>query len=95
MCIIGVNYQYTIQAACAYNAHVFPKQPGCALIGACTLIRMNMVLYYTNIQYQHIRYRSLLIADRSGGDKNYYCDYYTRGCISVIFMGIQSIIESC
>ena len=43
MCRIGVKYQYTIRVVCAY-AYVFPKRPGCALIGACVLIRTNTVL---------------------------------------------------
>ena len=42
MCNIGIEYQYFSRAVCAY-AHVFWKQPGCAVIGACALIRMNMV----------------------------------------------------
>ena len=43
MCRMGVKYQYTIQAVCAY-AYVFWKRPGCALIGACAPIRTNMVV---------------------------------------------------
>ena len=43
MCRISVKYQYTIQAVCAY-AYVFQKILGCALIGACALIRTNTVL---------------------------------------------------
>ena len=43
MCTIGVNYQYASRAVCAY-AHVFCNQAGCALIGACVLIRTNTVL---------------------------------------------------
>ena len=42
MCRISVKYQYTIQAVCAF-AYVFQKIPGCALIGACALIRKNTV----------------------------------------------------
>ena len=42
MCRISVKYQYTIQAVCAF-AYVFQKIPGCALIGACALIRTNTV----------------------------------------------------
>ena len=38
----GLKYQYAGQAVCA-KAHIFHKRPGCALIGACALIRMNMV----------------------------------------------------
>ena len=30
-------------------AHVFQKLPGCALIEACALIRMNMVFGYFNV----------------------------------------------
>ena len=39
---LGVQYQYAIPAVCAY-AHNFLEQKGCALIGACVLIRMNTV----------------------------------------------------
>ena len=42
VCRICVKYRYTIRAVCAY-ACVFRKRPGCALIGACALIRMNTV----------------------------------------------------
>ena len=41
---ICVKYQYDCQGVFAY-ADAFPKQPGCALIGACALIRMNTVCY--------------------------------------------------
>ena len=44
MCRIDVKYQYAIRAVCAY-ACVFLKRPGCALIGACALIRTNMLYY--------------------------------------------------
>ena len=37
-----VKYQYARRAVCAY-ARVFRKRPGCALIGACALIRTNTV----------------------------------------------------
>ena len=40
---IDVKYQYTIRAVCAY-AHDFQKRTGCALIGACLLIRTNTVI---------------------------------------------------
>ena len=43
MCRIDVKYQYNIRAVCAY-ALVFRKRPGCALIGACALIRTNTVI---------------------------------------------------
>ena len=43
LCRIGVKYQYTIRVVCAY-ARVFRKRPGCALIGACALIRTNTVV---------------------------------------------------
>ena len=39
---ICINFQLASQAVCVY-AHDFRKQPGCALIGACALIRMNTV----------------------------------------------------
>ena len=41
MCKIDVKYRYANRAVCAMN--VFLKQPGCAFIGACVLIRMNAV----------------------------------------------------
>ena len=34
----GLKYRYVSRAVCAY-AHIFQKRPGCALIGACALIR--------------------------------------------------------
>ena len=37
-----LKYQYASRTLCAY-AHVFRKRPGCALIGACALIRMNTI----------------------------------------------------
>ena len=43
MCKIGINYQYATRAVCAY-AHSFRKLRGCALIGACALIRTNTVI---------------------------------------------------
>ena len=42
MCKIGIKYQYFNRVVCAY-AHFFLKRPGCALIGACALIRTNTV----------------------------------------------------
>ena len=42
LCRIGVKYQHTIGTVCAY-ARVCRKRPGCALIGACALIRTNTV----------------------------------------------------
>ena len=40
MCKIGKKYQHASRAVCAY-VHGFRKRPGCALFGACALIRMN------------------------------------------------------
>ena len=51
MCRIDVKYQYTIQAVCAY-AHVFLKQLGCALIGACALTRRNMISHFFLIRME-------------------------------------------
>ena len=42
MCKIGTKYQYCSRVVCAC-AQLFQKQPGCALIGACALIRTNTV----------------------------------------------------
>ena len=42
ICKIGLKYQYTFCALCAY-AHVFRKRPGCGLIGACAIIRTKTV----------------------------------------------------
>ena len=50
LCENCVKYQYAGLAVCAY-AHVYQKQPGCALIGACALIRTNMVGTYTMKTY--------------------------------------------
>ena len=44
-CKIGIKYLNASEAVCAY-AHVFRKRPGCALIRACALIRMNTVTFY-------------------------------------------------
>ena len=41
MCKIGINTNMLVQQ-CAFM-QVFRKQPGYVLIGACVLIRMNMV----------------------------------------------------
>ena len=53
MCKIGTNYQYVSQTVCAYD-HVFRKQPGCVLIGACALIRTNMVSTHYFYEYGQI-----------------------------------------
>ena len=42
LCKNCVKYQYASRAVCAY-ARVFQKRPWCVLIGACALIRTNMV----------------------------------------------------
>ena len=42
LCRIGVKYQLTISTVCAY-ARGFRKRTGCALNGACVLIRTNTV----------------------------------------------------
>ena len=49
MCQIAVKYEYASRAVCAY-AHIFRKRRGCALIGACALIRMNTVILIENKQ---------------------------------------------
>ena len=38
MCNSGLKYRYVRRAVCAY-VHIFQKLPGCAVIGACALIR--------------------------------------------------------
>ena len=43
MCKIGIKYQYFSRVVRAY-APIFQKQPACALIGACALIRTNRVI---------------------------------------------------
>ena len=43
-CKIAEKYQYARRVVCAY-AHVFRKRPGCALIGACALIRTNTGIF--------------------------------------------------
>ena len=45
LCNYCLKYQYASRAVWAY-AHVLRKIPGCALIGACTLIRTNMVCLF-------------------------------------------------
>ena len=42
LCKIGIKWQFASRAVCAY-AHDFRKRPGSTLIGACALIRTNMV----------------------------------------------------
>ena len=42
MCNIVVKYHYASRSVCAYT-HDFLKLPRCSLIGACALIRTNMV----------------------------------------------------
>ena len=42
MCKICVKYQYVSRAVHAY-VHAFRKPSGCALIGACALIRINTI----------------------------------------------------
>ena len=44
MCKVGVKYQNASRAVGTY-VHYFRICPGCALIGACVLIRMNTVFY--------------------------------------------------
>ena len=49
MCKIGVYYHYISRAMCAYeHDFFFRKRLGCAVIGACALIRMNMVVNIFN-----------------------------------------------
>ena len=43
ICKIDVKCQYAGRTLWAY-AYVFQKRPGCALIGACVLIRTNAVM---------------------------------------------------
>ena len=45
MCNIGVKYQYGSRAVCAHFV-ILPKRTGCALIGACALIRTNTAYLY-------------------------------------------------
>ena len=47
VCKIGVNYQYVSRAMCAYE-HDFQKRLWCVVIGACALIRTNMVVNIFN-----------------------------------------------
>ena len=51
MCKIGVKYLYASQGMCAY---VFGKRPGCELIGACALIRMNTVINFDPFNLQQL-----------------------------------------
>ena len=57
-----LKYQYASRTLCAY-AHVFRKRPGCALIGACALIRMNTIrqIHQENMSqkyiYMYIQYK--------------------------------------
>ena len=41
-----VKYQYASLEVCAY-AHIFQKRPGCAVIGACGLIKSKTVMIVT------------------------------------------------
>ena len=53
-----MKYQYVSLVVCAY-AHALRKRPGCALIGACVLIRMSTVnvkeksVLIVSIQVEH------------------------------------------
>ena len=47
VCKIGVNNQYVSRAMCDYE-HVFQERLRCAVIGACALIRTNMVVNIFN-----------------------------------------------
>ena len=42
-CKIAEKYQHARRVVCAY-VYDFRKRPGCALIGACALIRTNTVV---------------------------------------------------
>ena len=56
MCKTGIKYQCINRVVCAY-VHDFRKRPGCALIGACVLIRTNTAVYYdpvTGLRWIHI-----------------------------------------
>ena len=44
MCKMCIKYKYASPVVCAC-AHVFRKRPGCALTGACVLIRTNTAVY--------------------------------------------------
>ena len=76
LCRIGVKYQHTFGAVCAY-ARVFRKRPVCALIGACALIRTNTVNQFslnvrTPIKVKHPSFVLCLI-------------YFRVECIQYIF----------
>ena len=47
LCTIGIKWQFASQAVCAYS-YDFKKQAGFALVGACALIRTNMVMYFSS-----------------------------------------------
>ena len=90
MCRIGVKYLYTIRAVCAY-AYVFRKRPGCALIGACALIRTIMVYPFSRPEsktcyYPHRRLtqgknmREPRSLNRTKGNIHHYCQV-TKGNI--------------
>ena len=59
-----VKCQYASLAVYAY-AHDFQKQPGCALIGACALIRTNTV-YGINIKLRFFKSSEYINEKRAG-----------------------------
>ena len=56
----GTKYQYFSRVVCAY-AQIFQKRPGCALIGACALIRTNTVCCYDVVIFVHILFLLLTL----------------------------------
>ena len=67
VCKHCVKYQYASRAVCAY-ARGFRKRPGCALFGACALIRTNTVFP-----------QILLCEQRSPRQLNHYITIITLG----------------
>ena len=53
MCKIGVNYQYISRDMCAYEHLYLRKRQVCAAIGACALIRMNVVVNISGFQHSY------------------------------------------
>ena len=80
LCLISVKYQYASRTVCAY-VYVFRKRPGCALIGACALIRMDMVFLIQNIDCGY-----WLEPPRRGGSK-----VYPQSMLGAIILKISSI----
>ena len=75
ICSMCVKYKYASRTVCGY-ANDFRKSPGCALIGACVLIRMNMV----NTCNVMITVYEIISVMEKNSDRNIFMIVLTKGC---------------